>query len=212
MTTTKARDKILFLLKTKGPATATALAVKIGVTAMAVRQHLYAMQKESQVEFFDERKKVGRPARNWKLTAESDGQFPDSHGELAVGILDAARKAFGEAGIDKLLEQREAAQFESYSARLQGKGSLLAQVQELANIRELEGYMAECEQREDGEIALIENHCPICAAATSCQKLCEGELGLFSSLMDNAEVERTEHIINGSRRCVYIFKELATVG
>ncbi|MHC4840523.1 MAG: helix-turn-helix transcriptional regulator [Planctomycetota bacterium] len=209
MKTGKARDKILFLLKTKGPRTATELAKKLGVTAMAVRQHLYAMQEEGMVEFFDERKKVGRPARNWKLTDKTDGQFPDSHGELAVGILDAAREAFGEKGIHKLLQQREATQHKAYSARLKGKATLASRVKELAAIREQEGYMAEFEQREDGVVALIENHCPICAAATSCQKLCDGELGLFCGLMGDVEVERTEHIISGSRRCVYVFRETA---
>ncbi|MHC4840424.1 MAG: helix-turn-helix transcriptional regulator, partial [Planctomycetota bacterium] len=128
MKTGKARDKILFLLKTKGPRTATELAKKLGVTAMAVRQNLYAMQEEGMVEFFDERKKVGRPARNWKLTDKTDGQFPDSHGELAVGILDAAREAFGEKGIQKLLQQREATQHKAYSARLKGKTTLASRV------------------------------------------------------------------------------------
>ena len=33
-------DKILFLLKTRGPATATALAKAMRITAVAVRQHL----------------------------------------------------------------------------------------------------------------------------------------------------------------------------
>lgn len=208
MKTAKARDKILFLLKTKGPTTATGLAGKLGVTAMAVRQHLYQMQESGDIEYFDERKNVGRPARHWKLTAKTASQFPDSHGELAVGILDAARRAFGEKGIEKLLKEREAAQQVSYSAQLKGRNSLAERVKELAKIRDNEGYMAEFEKREDGVFALIENHCPICAAATNCQKLCEGELGLFCGLMDGAKVDRTEHIIDGARRCVYEFREV----
>ena len=168
MKTAKARDKILFLLKTKGPTTATKLAAKLGVTAMAVRQHLYQMQESGDIEFYDERKNVGRPARHWKLTSKTDSQFPDSHGELAVGILEAARRAFGEKGIEKLLKERENGQREEYFAKLQGRNSLAERVKELVKIRDNEGYMAEFEKREGGVFALIENHCPICAAATSC--------------------------------------------
>ena len=38
-----ARDKVLFHLKTRGPQTAAQVAERLGVTAMAIRQHLYAL-------------------------------------------------------------------------------------------------------------------------------------------------------------------------
>lgn len=208
----RARDKILFLLKTKGPQQAAVLARKLGVTPMAVRQHLYQMQEEGQVEFSDERRKVGRPARIWQLTAGTSAHFPDSHGELAVGILQAASAAFGPGGISKLIEERTRAQVRSYSRRITRDMDLEQKVAELAAIRKEEGYMAECDQRADGTLVLIENHCPICAAAQSCQDLCQGELQLFRKLLGGAEIKRTEHIVSGQRRCVYEIKAKATAG
>jgi predicted ArsR family transcriptional regulator len=51
---------------------------------------------------------------------------------------------------------------------------------------------------------LIENHCPICAAARKCQGFCRSELQIFRAAMgDDALVERCEHLISGDRRCVY---------
>jgi predicted ArsR family transcriptional regulator len=199
----RARDKILFLLKTKGPQQASALARKLEVTPMAVRQHLYQMHKDGQVQFADERRKVGRPARIWQLTHETSEHFPDSHGELAVGILQAASAAFGPQGISKLIEERTRAQARVYARRITRDMDLAQKVIELAAIRREEGYMAECEQRPDGTLLLIENHCPICAAAQSCQDLCRGELQLFRKLLGGVEIERTEHIVSGQRRCVY---------
>lgn len=199
----RARDKILFLLKTKGPQQASALARKLAVTPMAVRQHLYQMQQQGQVEFNDERRKVGRPARIWQLTRETGGHFPDSHGELAVGILQAASATFGPDGIRRLIDQRTRAQARSYARRVTRTMDLKQKVAELAAIRREEGYMAEFEQRPDGTLVLIENHCPICAAAQSCQDLCRGEVQLFSKLLGGARIERTEHIVQGHRRCVY---------
>ena len=199
----KAREKILFFLKTKGPQAASQIAKRLGVTAMAVRQHLYALQEEGAVEFTDERRKVGRPARIWSLTRATSDRFPDSHGELAVGILNAARLAFGEDGVSRLIEQRTEAQAESYGRQLARKKGLEAKVAQLAEIRSDEGYMAEWAQNEDGSFTLIENNCPICAAAETCQDLCRGELRLFGEVLGGVDIEREEHILSGQRRCLY---------
>lgn len=42
--------------------------------------------------------------------------------------------------------------------------------------------MAELEPTADGFI-LIENHCPICKAATRCPSLCQSELNVFRRLL-----------------------------
>lgn len=203
---TKAREKILFFLKTKGPQSASQIAKRLGVTAMAVRQHLYQLQEEGAVNFEDERRKVGRPARIWHLTRETDDRFPDSHGELAVGILAAARRAFGDDGMAKLIELRTGDQSARYDKRLAKRRGLEARVAELAEIRSEEGYMAEWRKDDDGSLVLIENNCPICAAAESCQDLCAGELQLFDRVLGDVDIEREEHILSGQRRCLYRIK------
>lgn len=96
-----ARDKILFYLKTKGPQTAAVIARRLGVTPMAVRQHLYELENGGLVTWEDRPAPVGRPARHWILTATASGRFPDSHAELIVGLLDAVRSAFGEPGLEE---------------------------------------------------------------------------------------------------------------
>src|SRR5580693_1726373 len=65
----RAEEGVLYQLKTRGPQTAAQAARRLGVTAMAVRQHLYRLKLAGLVEFSDERRKVGRPARVWRLTA-----------------------------------------------------------------------------------------------------------------------------------------------
>jgi predicted ArsR family transcriptional regulator len=204
----KAREKILFFLKTKGPQTAAQIARRLSVTPMAVRQHLYQLREEGQVSYVDERRQVGRPARVWELTRETASRFPDSHGELAAGILRAARQAFGDEGMARLVRQRRNEQADRYSQRLARKRGLEARVTELAGIRNEEGYMAEVER--DGEaLLLIENHCPICAAAETCADLCQSECELFREVLPGAEVTREEHILSGQRRCVYRVQPIA---
>jgi predicted ArsR family transcriptional regulator len=64
--------------------------------------------------------------------------------------------------------------------------------------------MAEVLDSEDGDLLLVENHCPICVAATACLGLCGAELEVFRKVLGReVEVERTEHIISGARRCAY---------
>ena len=62
--------------------------------------------------------------------------------------------------------------------------------------------MADSWQEEDGSLMLVENHCPICAAATACAGFCRSELETFRSVL-SAKVERSEHILLGARRCAY---------
>ena len=201
----RGEEGVLYQLKTRGPQAAAQVARRLGVTAMAVRQHLYRLQAEGLVEFTDERRKVGRPARVWRLTDAAAERFPDTHGDLTVEIIGAVRATFGEAGMDKLLRERSRRQLEEYRARLRPAGTSIAtRAQALAEIRREQGYMAECTKMPDGSMLLAENHCPICVAASTCQGLCREELSMFRAILgDQARVERTDHILAGARRCAY---------
>lgn len=199
------REKLLFHLKTKGPQTAGELARRLGVTPMAVRQHLARLGEEGLVAYADRAGRVGRPRRVWRVTAAADGHFPDSHAELALGMLEATRATFGAEGLKKLVAARTEAQIASYRARMPGARAPLAErVAALAAIRREEGYMAEWGRAPGGGFRLFENHCPICTAARACVGLCEGELELFRRVLGpRITVERTEYVLEGDRRCTY---------
>lgn len=205
----KTDDRILYLLKSKGPQTATQLARRLGVTAMAVRQHLYGFREQGLIDFSDRRSAVGRPARIWRLTERAASRFPESHAELTLEMIAAIRATFGERGLDRLLAERTRVQLREYRKRMrdQAARSLESRVNALAKIRAQQGYMAECVARPDGSLLLRENHCPICAAATSCQGLCREELRLFRELLGaRVQVERTDHILAGGSRCAYAIR------
>ncbi len=202
------RDQILYYLKTKGPQTAAQLAERLGITAMAVRQHLAILAGDQLVAGTDVRQKVGRPRRVWRVTDEAASHFPDSHAELCLGMLDAARAAFGEEGLERLLAARGDQQQAAYRALLPGpEVPLRERLEALAAVRTREGYMAEVVD-EDGVLVLAENHCPVCAAARGCAGLCRNELALFRAVLGpGVQVERSEHIIEGARRCAYRVEE-----
>lgn len=181
--------------------TAAALARRLGMSAVAARQHLDPLEAEGLAAFDARPKGVGRPAREWRLTEKAAALFPDSHGELAVAMLGSMRQAFGEEGLARLVSLRTKAQVCAYRERVSPRAPLHRKVAALAAIRREEGYMAEW-SRDGKGFLLVENHCPICAAARTCQGLCTGELELFRRVL-GARVERTEHILAGARRCTY---------
>jgi predicted ArsR family transcriptional regulator len=200
----KTRRGIVKLLKTEGAMDSTRLASRLRVTPMAVRQHLYALQREKLVTAEERPVPIGRPAKHWRLTREADRLFPDAYAELNVSLIGAVEDTFGPAGVQRLLNARLARQQADYSARISRSAPLQRKLQELARVRTEEGYMAEV--RADGPRAFlfIENHCPICAAATMCQGFCATELDLFRAVLgDGVSVERAEHIVGGDRRCAY---------
>lgn len=199
-----ARDRVLFQLKTRGPATPAAVAERLGITEVAVRQHLRRLEAEGLVEAVEARRGVGRPARVFAVTPAAAAHFPDTHAELTTELLAAMRAAFGERGLDRIIGTRSAAQQRAYAARLQGARSLGERVERLAAARAAEGYLAECSRLPDGAYLLVEHHCPICIAAQTCQAFCRDELAVFRAVLGPAaQVERTDHLLAGARRCAY---------
>jgi predicted ArsR family transcriptional regulator len=202
-----ARRSILDRLKQGGPQDANRLAKELEVTPMAVRQHLYELQTEGLVAFSEEPRPMGRPAKLWRVTPAADRFFPDRHEDLAVGLIGAVREAFGSRGLERLVAIRSERQLEAYRARIPARASLPRRLESLANIRSEEGYMAEVRRQPDGSFLFVENHCPICAAATACTGLCSAELDVFRrALGADVEIARTEHIVSGARRCAYRVK------
>ena len=196
-------ERILFLLKTRAPLTASDLGRDLGITAMGVRQHLGKLEADGLVAFDDERRTVGRPKRHWRLTDKAQSRFPDTHAQVAVELIGAVDKLFGQDGLDRLISAREADTLARYRRELDGVDQLPRRLKRLAQLRQAEGYMAEITTDADGSYLLVENHCPICAAARACQGFCRSELSIFRMLLAGCSVERTDHILAGARRCAY---------
>ncbi|MGL5806933.1 MAG: helix-turn-helix transcriptional regulator [Xenococcaceae cyanobacterium] len=200
----KTRRAIVNLLKQEGEMDSQQLADRLGVSAMAIRQHLYALQDEQIVSYKEEARAMGRPAKLWHLTPAADRLFPDGYAELTLSLIDSVKEAFGDDGLERLLNVKTRHQIDNYEKKISKRKSIAKKLETLADIRTEEGYMAEIEVLDDGSFLLIENHCPICSAAKACTGLCARELEVFQKVLGkDVAIERSEHILSGSRRCVY---------
>lgn len=203
----KAKDQILHVLKVQGAQTATALADELQVSPMAIRQHLQTLKAEQWVTYREERRPMGRPVKLWQLTEQSADRFPNRHADLMVDLLRSIQTVFGSDGVDRLVTERSQRQIQTYQSKLTDlvvEQNWQHQVKAIAQLRTQEGYMAEVIDQPNGNLLLVENHCPICTAAQNCQKLCGAELEVFQAILgETVAIERVEHILQGDRRCAY---------
>lgn len=199
-----AADAILFQLKSLGEAQAATLARRLGISIQAVRQRLDRLLADDLVSFSDHSHGRGRPRRLWSLTPGAAGLFPDTHGQLTVDLIGSIRRELGESAFARLLRRRRDDITADYRMRLASHRTVEMKLQALAELRSAEGYMARLEQLPDEGFLLIENHCPICAAATACQGFCSIELDVFRGVLGPEwNIAREDHVLSGARRCSY---------
>ncbi len=195
---------ILDLLKIEGPSDSQVLAGRLGISAMAVRQHLYTLQKQKLVTYSVEGRPFGRPAKVWSLAPAAEDLFPDAHAELCVRLLDAVSLGLGGQGLARALAVLTCKLVKDFRQRVAEADSFPEQLKILAGILSEQGFLAELQTGEDLTYLLVQNHCPIRSAAAACPDLCEAELEALRRLLGrSAFIERAEHIQAGARRCAY---------
>lgn len=201
----ESKRRIVDRLK-RADSTASELAAALGLTEAAVRQHLDALAEHGLVTASSRPSEGrGRPPTSWSLTDLAQELFPDRHDDLTVELIGAVRNALGDEGLQHVIDARADVQRTSYRRAIPRRGPLKERVEALARIRSQEGYVAEVVDAPDGDgVVLVEHHCPICTAASSCPGLCGSELSLFRDVLGpKVTVERTQHLLSGDRRCTY---------
>ncbi len=192
------RRQILDLLKKRGGMTAKELGDALGITSMAVRRHLAALERDDLIAAATVRRPMGRPSFVYSLTALADDLFPKNYPQLAISVLDDIRALDGDAKIDLLFKRREDRLFAAYSPDMEGK-DLEGRVIELTRIMDENGYLSDY-TRLDGSFRLTWHNCAIYKIAQHCPEACEHHLSLVSRLL-NAEVVREAHSVKGDPSC-----------
>lgn len=206
MNTSKTPEKILRHLKMNGPMTASALAKDFGMTSEGMRLHLLKLEDSKLVESESHTKGVGRPTIVYSLTSLSIKKFPDNHAGLTVQLLESVQRILGDDALQLLVNDKKAKDFKRYESALEKAITLDEKLEMLTDIRNREGYMAEWSKIGE-ERFFVENNCPICKAAIQCNGFCESELENIQKLLgEKILVERTDHTVEGNRRCTYVIR------
>src|SRR6476659_7135576 len=125
-------DRLLFLLKTRGPQTAADLGTRLQITPEAARQQLLRLSAEGMVYTKSEVRGVGRPTQVYYLAPAAQRRFPDTHAELTAQLIGEIREVLGEDAMEKLIAVREIGTRKRYEALLSGEPSLSRKIARLA--------------------------------------------------------------------------------
>ena len=112
-----------------------AMARRLKLTPMAVRQHLYELQMEKMVTAEERKVPLGRPAKHWQLTREADRLFPDAYAELSVALIGAMQQTLGADGMQRVLDARFGQLRAAYQKRIDAAAPIAVKLKELARIR-----------------------------------------------------------------------------
>ena len=196
---------ILHSLKTRGAQSVRILSRQLEMTTMGVRHHLADLAEFGLVQQGPaEKQHRGRPVSCWKLTEKGHRWFPNAGAELAREMLQVTEECWGGEGVERMVDERSRRVEQRYRAAMRGPEEELQQkVEHLVSLRSADGYMAGVRLLPDGWL-LVQNHCPIQSCAETCPHFCQSELRMFQGLLGpGAEVEQTDHLLAGDRRCAW---------
>jgi DeoR family suf operon transcriptional repressor len=200
------RDGILAALKRRGEARAEDLAVALGVTVSALRQHLVALAADGLVGHREVRSGPGRPKHLYSLTDAAEALFPKTYDELTNELLDYVSEESPEL-LERVFERRRERRVAGASARVAAAGPALAdRVAELARVLDEDGYLAEMvdwPEAGPGVLRVVEHNCAILGVAARYGQACSSELDFIRAVLPDATVERVSHIMAGQRQCAY---------
>jgi predicted ArsR family transcriptional regulator len=197
------RRKILDALRRRESSSAPDLAQELGIGAVAVRQHLAQLQQEQLIMQGGVQHGAGRPRQLYRLTQEAMAQFPHAYERLALDLLSCV--ADQDRGlVERLFVARQELHARRYGPALSGL-PLAEQVPLLADLLSEQGYMAECQCREDGSWEITQHNCPIDKVAGAYPQACRCERELYEQLLDVPVVSEST-IVDGASCCRYHIK------
>ena len=196
-------ERAVGLLKASGPQSLSDIARELNVTVEGARFQMLKLAKEGLVESTATVAGRGRPQQVWSLTDLGHTRFPDAHASLTVRLMEVMKETLGEQAVTKVISANGEKGTNRYLQEMSGIKDLESRISKFVSIRSKEGYMAQYIKDEEGFI-LIENHCPICAAAQANREICTAEFKTLQSVFGgDTFIRRIEYIIEGGRRCAY---------
>jgi predicted ArsR family transcriptional regulator len=196
------RQEILRSVKLNGSMTADELGRELGISPVAVRQHLASLEAEGLVQTSIERRGLGRPVHRYTITSRGDETFPRAYDHFATSLLDDIRSVLGDQAVVRVFESRRERIAASHKRRLEGR-TILEKIEELAKIQSDAGFMA-VSTTDGDDFILSEHNCAICQVARNEPSACAEEMAMFQDLLGSGiSVSREKHILSGDSTCTY---------
>jgi predicted ArsR family transcriptional regulator len=209
------RARVVRSLLEDGPATAAALAARLGLSAAGIRRHLDALVADGTAEARDRapygparRRGRGRPARFYALTPEGRESFPQAYDDLASQALRHLAELGGADAVAVFARAQVALLEDRYRAALLAAAPG-QEAAALAAALSADGYAASADPSPGGGAQICQHHCPVAHVAAEFPQLCEAETELFARLLGR-HVQRLSTIGQGGHVCTTVVPAAAT--
>jgi DeoR family suf operon transcriptional repressor len=193
--------RVLVALKKAQPLTVKELAAEFKTTPNAVRRHLKTLEAAGVVTYRSVVRGVGGPTFAYSLSEAGESLFPRAYAGMLADALELVRNEQGIEGVVRVFHKQWSSLAEAARPRMVGR-SLAERAAVLAELRTVQGYMAESEPQPAGEAIIREHNCAIRDVAARFPEVCAAEERFFAELL-GADVEREAHILEGCNACEY---------
>ncbi len=144
------RMEVLALLKRTGGLAVRALAERMDMSYMGVKQYCLELEKQGFLEVRREPRsegQTGRPTLVYRLTPKAHSLFPTATNDLTLELLEAVQRVYGPSAPEKLLYAVFQRRAETYRAALSDAGITgdAARVLEFSRMRDYEGCLSHVE-------------------------------------------------------------------
>jgi predicted ArsR family transcriptional regulator len=194
-----ARLKVLNEIKRTQGIAVGEIAERLGMSYMGVKDLCTDLARRGLLDTWREPQPKGRPKMLYRLTPRAHELFPTASNAATIAVLEAAHKLYGPTAPEKLLMVLFQRKAEEYTAKLKGD-TLTERVKSLARLRDLEGYMSECETNADGALRIVEHHSPIRDLLEAFPIVARLEGEMFQRIL-GAPVHREEEAVSGLYCC-----------
>jgi predicted ArsR family transcriptional regulator len=195
------REKIILLLKRRGPTSIDDLSKELDITSMGIRQHLLSLERRGLIDYISKRQGIGRPAFLYKLTERAHELFPKMYDSFLVNLFKDIEKHEGRDKIDEIFKWRKNRLLKDAKDVLSDRKTLSEKMSGLRDMLESEGYLAELSDTNNHYNLKLYN-CPVFKLANEFREMCRHDLQMFRDLLGK-EVTRDTCITEGNHSCSY---------
>jgi predicted ArsR family transcriptional regulator len=191
-----------------GPATAVALAERVGLTPGAIRRHLDALLADDLIQAGERPpygpsapRGRGRPARVYSVTERGRQAEGPSDDELALAVLRYLHTTGGSDAVRDFARSRLTDQQARY-ARALAEVPPAERPRALAALLTDEGFAATAApltEPADG-VQLCQHHCPMAGVVAEFGEFCDAESDMFAELL-GTHVRRLATLAHGDGVC-----------
>jgi predicted ArsR family transcriptional regulator len=197
------RKQIITLLNREKNLTVAGMAKHMGVTPMAVRQHLLYLENRGIINYKPKKNGIGRPVFLYNLTDKAIESFPKTYGSFIKDLLGIIEGEDGRKKLDRIFSKQREQKIVVKQKALEGKKTIKDKIKALARQLDKDGFMVDYEETEDAYI-FKQYNCLLSCIASEYPEVCKHELQMYRDLIGH-DIDRVAWKVNGDSACVYTF-------